>query len=218
MRVLDLFSGLRGWSDPFKERGHEICAVDIDARFDADLYRDIGDVPRLQYALAGWKPDIILASPPCTSFSTMTMGRNWTYDGEPRTNVARQGKRLILATIDIINDIDPPFWIIENPRARLRSLPFLRGAPARRTVTYCRLGETRMKPTDLWGGFPPSLVLPAMCHNGNDDHVAAPRGSYTGTQGMDSAESAKVPRALALLVCEATEKALDDQRERAYRP
>jgi hypothetical protein len=187
------------------ERGHEVIAIDNDHKFDADYYLDIGSVPSLLMILADYKPDVILASPPCTSFTTMTMGRNWTYDGLPRTDVARQGRRLVLATIEIINHYDPPFWIIENPRARLRTLPFLRGAPERRTVTYCRLGESRMKPTDLWGGFPPSLILPPMCHNGNQDHVSAPRGSYTGTQGMDSAESAKVPRALSMLVCDAIE-------------
>ena len=208
MRVLDLFSGLRGWSDPFKERGHDVFAIDIDKRFDADAYEDVGSQWVAEFA-HNYKPDVILASPPCTSFTTMTMGRNWTYDGRPRTPIAQEGLRLVLATIDIINDVDPPFWIIENPRARLRTLPYLLGAPERRTVTYCRLGERRMKPTDLWGGFPPGLDLPAMCHNGNRDHIAAPRGSSTGTQGgVDSATAGKIPRALSLLVCQAIESTI----------
>lgn len=40
-----------------------------------------------------------------------------------------------------------------------------------------------MKPTDIWGwaaGWKPR----PMCHNGNPDHEAAPRGSSTGTQGI----------------------------------
>lgn len=65
-----------------------------------------------------------------------------------------------------------------------------------------------MKPTDLWGAFPPGLVLPAMCRNGSPCHIAAPRGSTTGTQGMDPAESGRIPKALALLVCRAAENAL----------
>ena len=44
LRVLDLFSGLDGWGDPFREAGHEVFSVDIDERFDADVYLDIGDV------------------------------------------------------------------------------------------------------------------------------------------------------------------------------
>jgi hypothetical protein len=43
-----------------------------------------------------------------------------------------------------------------------------------------------MKPTDLWGKFPASLTLHPMCHNGDSCHVAAPRGSQTGTQGRKS--------------------------------
>jgi len=65
-------------------------------------------------------------------------------------------------------------------------------------VWYCRLGLDRAKPTDLWGVIPPGLDLPAPCHNGNLDHVAAPRGSRTGTQGgVGTAEAGRIPRELA---------------------
>lgn len=107
----------------------------------------------------------------------------------------------------IIQQIQPQFFIIENPRAKLRKLTCMQDFE-RRTVTYCQYGENRMKPTDLWGGFPPSLILKPICKNGAPCHVAAPRGSRTGTQGMDSAESAKIPYALALDVCIAAEKDL----------
>jgi len=32
MKVIDLFSGLNGWSQPFKDRGHETFTVDLDTR------------------------------------------------------------------------------------------------------------------------------------------------------------------------------------------
>jgi hypothetical protein len=186
LRVLDLFSGLRGWSAAFEERGHETFCIEWAHHFRADAYLDIGRVGDVLDALP-WRPDIILASPPCTAFTTMTMGRNWTHAGEPKTDRAREGQRLVLATIRIIAALRPRAWIIENPRARLRSLGLLEGFE-RRTVWYCRLGEERAKPTDLWGAFPPGLVLPE------------------GTQGMESAAAAKVPHALSLLVCEAMER------------
>jgi hypothetical protein len=44
MKVLDLFSGLSGWGDPFREAGHEVFAIDVDRRFDADAHLDVGDV------------------------------------------------------------------------------------------------------------------------------------------------------------------------------
>ena len=212
--MLDLFSGLRGWSDPFRERGHETFTIELDERFEADAHIDCGDVGAV-IAAVPWRPDIILASPPCTSFTMMTVGKNWTHAGEPKRESAVQGRRLVLSTVRIIAALRPEWWIIENPRARLRSIGFLEGFE-RRTVTYCHLGESRMKPTDLWGVFPPSLALPVECLNlpspcplGFDPcHVPAPRGSTTGTQGMDSAESAKIPAALSRLVCVAAEDAI----------
>ncbi len=115
LRVLDLFSGLRGWSAPFAERGHETFASDIDRRFDADAYLDIGDVAGVR-AVTPWLPDVVLASPPCTAFTTMTMGRSWTHAGEPRTATAREAQSLVLATVRIIAALGPRWWLIENPR------------------------------------------------------------------------------------------------------
>ena len=83
---------------------------------------------------------------------------------------------------------------------------------------YCHLGEMRAKPTDLWGVFPPGLILPEPCHNRLPghwvrcccrDHVSAPRGSRNGTQGgVTTAEAGAIPRRLSDLVVEAAETAL----------
>lgn len=43
-----------------------------------------------------------------------------------------------------------------------------------------------MKPTDIWTNHPNPQFKP-MCHNGDPCHEKAPRGSKTGTQGLDSA-------------------------------
>jgi len=204
VNVLDLFSGMGGWSQSFRDAGHPVFRIELNPAFEADAHIDIGDVSGVLAALP-WTPDIILASPPCTSFTTMTMGRNWTHDGEPKTAVAIEGRRLVLATVRIIAALRPRFWIIENPRARLRTLDLLDGFH-RRTVTYCQLGEDRMKPTDLWGIFPDRLWLPVPCKNGDPCHIAAPRGSRTGTQGgVDSARAGLIPYALSKKVMEAAQ-------------
>ncbi|HXJ69388.1 MAG TPA: hypothetical protein VNM39_10815, partial [Verrucomicrobiae bacterium] len=52
-----------------------------------------------------------------------------------------------------------------NPRGMLRTRATVAHLE-RRTVTYCRLGESHMKPTDLWGVFPPGLNLPEPCDHG----------------------------------------------------
>lgn len=194
MRVLDLFAGMRGWSAPFATHGHEVWTLDIDPKFDVDSHMDI---LTLTVADLPWRPDIILASPPCEGFSVMNIGKNWTHAGVPKTVTAQHGLQMVRATLDLILELKPPFWVVENPRDKLRVLPVM-DALERRTVTYCHYGEKRMKPTDLWGGFPPSLVLEQPCKNGDPCHVRAPRGSRTGTQGYGTyAEKSLIPYPLA---------------------
>ena len=207
MKVLDLFAGLEGWSAPFRERGHEVFSVDNDPQFRVDLVKDVMLMTRHDLP---WRPDIILASPPCEAFSVLRIGKNWTPPPEnaPKTEHARFAVRLVERTREIVGVLDPAFFIIENPRGKLRKLPVVSDLE-RRTVTYCQYGEKWMKPTDLWGGFPPSLSLYPRCKNGDPCHVPAPRGSTTGVQGKGTAaERAKIPHLLALEVCMAAEEDL----------
>ena len=216
LRVLDLFAGLEGWSAPFRERGHEVVSLDFDPSFDVDIHADIltWDARSLP-----WRPDVILASPPCEGFTVMNIGKNWTRPDDvpahtPKTDIARMALRIVEATRRVIVELEPQFFIIENPRAKLRKLPVVADLE-RRTVTYCHYGETRMKPTDLWGGFPASLVLEAPCKNGDTCHVSAPRGSRTpgSVQGQTGGpERAKVPYRLGLAVCLAAERDLGQER------
>lgn len=209
MRILDLYAGLGGWSSAFKNRGHEVLTLDNDLRFDVDIH---ADVMEWNWSSLPWQPDMILASPPCESFSVMNIGKNWTKPTDipadsPKTESARLGLALVNRTVEIIQALKPKFFVIENPRAKLRKLPPLRRYE-RRTVTYCQYGLTMMKPTDLWGGFPPSLELKPPCKAGMPCHVAAPRGSNTAgsIQGTkDPAERAKIPYDLSLAICIAAE-------------
>jgi hypothetical protein len=197
VRVLDLFAGLGGWSAPFLERGHEVYRIDNDPRFEVESHADI---LTLAAADLPWRPDIILASPPCESFSVLTIGRNWAPGRVPKTDGARLAIALVEATRRLLDDLAPAYFVVENPRAMLRTLPMLADLE-RRTVTYCQYGEPFRKPTDLWGGFPPSLRLHQPCRTTRgrletDErgltwvigpagrcHLSAPRGSRTGIQG-----------------------------------
>lgn len=192
MKVLDLFSGLEGWSLPFRNAGHDVWTVDNDPYYKPS---EIADILTLQDSYAqGF--DVILASPPCTCFSTMTFSHHWKPGRVPRTPEAQVAMDLVRKTVKMIQVAQPKFWVIENPRAMLRKLDLIPGR--RETVWYCRYGESRAKPTDLWGGFPSLWSPRPPCKNGGTDHTPAPRGSRTGTQGgVHARVSAKIPFLLA---------------------
>ncbi len=204
MKVLDLFAGLGGWSKPFRDRGHDVYRVELLSTLEAECHADI-----LEWDASGlpWSPDLVLASPPCEGFSVMNIGRNWFHDGTPKTDTARLALALVARTLDIIERLTPQWFVIENPRGKLRALPIMSHLE-RRTVTYCHFGEQRMKPTDLWSSrWPGQLALPPPCNNGDPCHVRAPRGSRTGTQGFGSYhEKSVIPYPLAMAVCLACEQ------------
>jgi len=219
VRVLDLFAGRGGWSQAFADRGHDVFRVDIAERFEVELY---ADVLTLTPAQLPWRPDVVLASPPCEAFSVLRIGRNWTPEHQPRTEQAREALALVMATRLLLERLQPAYWAVENPRAKLRMLGAVSGWE-RRTVTYCQFGLPYQKPTDLWGGFPPSLVLPPPCAQGSLCHSPAPRkGKFTGGMvsemvkfGSKSPERqalrdlvAVVPYALSLRMCLAAERDL----------
>jgi hypothetical protein len=124
----------------------------------------------------------------------------------PRTPQAEYNQLLVAKAIELAEGLKPKFgFLIENPRGMLRKLPVVQGL-SRRTVTYCQYGDNRMKPTDIWGDVP-NWVAKDPCKNGDDCHVAAPRGSTTGTQGLKNAKlRSMIPYALGQEILEAITK------------
>lgn len=207
MKVLDLFSGLGGWSSAFLQRGHSVTTVDIEPRFKCSLTADVLNLKAIDLGGAGTY-DLILASPPCEAFSVASLGHHWMGGKEayvPRTDAARKAIVLTEHTVHLIRSLAPKAFLIENPRGMMRKLQVMQPLD-RRTITYCQYGETRMKPTDLWGGFPSSLTFRPMCKNGDPCHERAPRGAKTGTQGIKGAAArAVIPYRLSEAVCLAME-------------
>lgn len=250
LRVLDLYCGEKNWSAPATDRGHTVLTVDFDPSYSPDVVADVLELPA-SYIVErlGGPPDVVLASPPCQGFTIAQMGRNWTRphakgvanryphllaDTEPRTPKAALGLALAARTLALVDELQPSWWLMENPVGKLRKLEVVGGVP-RRTVTYCRYGRPMRKPTDLWGFPPPSVRFEPPCDAVNGEvvvrgptewrlsrstgkpcHESAPRGSATGTQGRKRLESTAVPYALAFDVIVAAERDVRDGRAGEY--
>ena len=187
MLVFDFYSGTGSSTQAFVDKGHTVISFELDPYFTATENIDILQLTP-EYLLKTYgRPDFIWASPPCTTFSVASIGKHWNLDKTPKTDAAEEAIKLVGHTLDLIKALGPKIgWLVENPRGMLRTLPVMKNLN-RYTVTYCQYGDTRMKPTDLWGFVPGWTPRPA-CKNGEPCHKAAPRGARTGTQGLKGAK------------------------------
>lgn len=136
MKVLDLFSGLGGFSKAFKDNGHQVITIDNNADFKPDICMDIMELKKKD--IISYDFDIVLASPPCTEFSKSSMPDSWNSKRSVNPDTL-----LLQKAIKIIYWVDPKYWIIEN----------VSGA---RPYFYPFLGKPRKKVGSryLWGNFP----------------------------------------------------------------
>ena len=206
MKVLELFAGTRSISRAFEARGHETFSIEWDKQHpNISWYADIGTVTTQDILERFGVPDVVWASPDCTSYSIAAISHHRIKEADgnlvPKSDYAKFCDKVNEHVIEMIKElleINPNMiYFIENPRGGMREMNFMKGLP-RYTVTYCQYGDTRMKPTDLWTNHPNPQFKP-MCKNGDPCHEAAPRGSKTGTQGRKNAkERSRIPK----LLCE----------------
>lgn len=200
MKVLELFAGTKSIGRAFEQRGHEVFSIEWDKHFpDISLYKDVLQVTADEILEKFGKPDVIWASPDCTTYSIAAISHHRRKeDGDnlfPVSDYAKFCDRVNLHFHGLIMALSPYVWFIENPRGGMRKMDFMSGLP-RYTVTYCQYGDTRMKPTDIWTNHLDPKFKPP-CHNGDSCHVSAPRGAKTGTQGLQgSIDRSKIPEAL----------------------
>lgn len=236
-KVLDLCAGKEGWGAAPKQRGHDYVALELFTRYDPrKLIMDVQCFARnpggVLDALVepGWRPDVILASPPCEGFSVASIGRMWDNSSGvpiPKHDTSETGLAVLTGVLSAIHKLQPQFYWMENPRGMMRKMPHVQNLP-RVTVSYCSYAETRQKPSDLWGRWPETWTPRPFCTadpvlgfqdvggkrfvvdpHGRPCHESAPRGAKTGTQGIEgSADRAIIPFELSLDVCLSVERAL----------
>jgi len=122
MKILELFAGTRSIGKAFERRGHEVFSVEWDKDFkDIDLYEDIGQLTAQQILDAFGKPDVIWASPDCSTFSVAAIGHHRrknpvTGNLDPVTDYARFCDAVDEHVIELIRELSPKVFFIENPR------------------------------------------------------------------------------------------------------
>ena len=207
VKVLELFAGSRSIGKAAESLGYEVYSSDLNNFEGIDYPIDILD---FDTSKVPFKPDIIWASPPCTTYSIAAISHHRPQN-KPLSDFAIKSDNMVKKTISIIKELNPKYWYIENPRGMLRKQTFMQGLP-RTTVWYCTYGDKRAKPTDIWTNNLRSVFNPdgwqprPECFNGNKNchHESAPRGSRTGTQGLKgNYERSKIPNELCLEILKA---------------
>lgn len=189
MKTIELFAGTKSFSKVMAKYGHETFTVDNDPELEPDLCVSIHDfmVQQMSYG----PTDVLWASPPCTTFSVASISHYWT-EGKPKNEKALEGIRILKKTIELIKEIQPKYWFIENPRGMMRKVidDIFKEVGItdykRNTVSYCQYGSKIMKPTDIWTNL--KTWNGKMCKNGAPCHERAGRGAKTGVQGIYNLE------------------------------
>lgn len=130
---------------------------------------------------------MIWAAFDCTTFSLAAISKHRTKNKvtgnlDPITDYARYCDKVNKHALELIRQLKPKYYFIENPVGGLCSMDYMQGIP-KYMITYCKYGFPYQKRTHIFTNHPNPAFLPP-CKNGDKCHQAAPRGSRTGLQGV----------------------------------
>jgi len=200
MNVIDLFSGLGGFSQAFVDRGHYVERYDFNEEFKDiphTIIKNVFDMTPIDLEIA----DIVLASIDCTYFT-------FANDNPDREKL-ELAKKLAKHTLNIIHEANPRFWIIENPPGRIKKVL---GPPVYK-IAWGYWGTPYLKPTWLWGklpfmDWPTRYTEPQPKDTWNLETFKTHKFSYLCPR--DSKQRSLIPYEFSLALCQATEKELSN--------
>ena len=141
---VDLCSGLGGFSQAFADDPDWfVIRIDITKKSGVNIIADVKNLP-LKENLC---PDVLLMSPPCERFSLANSC--WPQIG------IRNAMEIVGACLEAVVYLKPHYWLLENPKGRLRWL--IKTKPVA-TFNLGDYGYRTIKPTDLWGNLSLPLV------------------------------------------------------------
>lgn len=109
MKVLELFAGTRSIGKAFEAAGHEVFSVEWDRDFkDIDLYKDISQLTAAEILERFGRPDVIWASPDCTTYSIAAISHHRRKDAVTG-NLDPVSERRMKPTDIFTNHPDPGF-------------------------------------------------------------------------------------------------------------
>lgn len=129
--MLDLFSGLGGASAAMRDRDWDVITVDADPSFNCTYTADLSS-----WSYEGPPVDLVWASPPCTEFTRDFLP--WLRGKYPPPSLD-----LVRASLRIIGEVKPIWWVLENVRGSVRWITPLVGRET-----------TQVGQAFLWGDFP----------------------------------------------------------------
>jgi len=160
MRVLDLFSGLGGWSEAFKTAGHEVLRIENNPLLKDIPRTHLIDIKEFRDSLLEARNngetcpfpeiDLITASPPCLNFSNAFNApkSNWLREN-PSLGVDdyEPDLELLNITLEIIDILKPKYYIIENVVGSIRYFKPKLGVPRQIIGAFV-----------LWGNYPEIII------------------------------------------------------------
>lgn len=121
--ILDLCGGTGSWSKPYQEAGYDVRIITL-PEYDVRTYIP----PENVYG--------ILAAPPCTEFSLLNC------KAEPRKRDEVAGMEIVNACMRIINQCNPHFWALENPRGAFEKISWYAKAEFSAVVLWRSVDES----------------------------------------------------------------------------